>query len=231
ELCAAECKLSREEQDAFAKMSYERALKAQKENHFKDEIVPVTIKDRKGDITVDSDEEPARVRFEKIPTLRPVFQKDGTVTAANASTINDGAAAVVVMSAEAAQRMGVTPLAKIVAYSTASKAPEWFTTAPVDAMQRVLKRADLGVGDIDLFEINEAFAVVTLAANQALSLDPEKVNISGGAVALGHPIGASGARILATLIHGLRRTGGRRGLATLCIGGGEAVAMVVEMLA
>lgn len=231
ELCAAECKLSREEQDAFAKMSYERALKAQKENHFKDEIVPVTIKDRKGDITVDSDEEPARVRFEKIPSLRPVFQKDGTVTAANASTINDGAAAVVVMSAEAAQRMGVTPLARIVAYSTASKAPEWFTTAPVDAMKRVLKRADLAVGDIDLFEINEAFAVVTLAANQALSLDPEKVNISGGAVALGHPIGASGARILATLIHNLRRTGGRRGLATLCIGGGEAVAMVVEMLA
>ncbi|RMH89396.1 MAG: thiolase family protein [Calditrichaeota bacterium] len=230
ELCARECRISREEQDEFARKSYERALKAQKEGYFKEEIVPVTVQTRKGEQVVDQDEEPSRVNFEKLPTLRPVFEKDGTVTAANASTINDGAAAVVVMSQEAAEHLNVTPMARILAYATASKEPEWFTTAPVDAIQRVLQRAELSTDDIDLYEINEAFAVVTLVANQRLRLDPEKVNISGGAVALGHPIGASGARILTTLLYNLRRTGGKLGLASLCIGGGEAVAVIVEIL-
>ncbi len=230
ELCAEECNLSREEQDAFAKTSYQRAQKAIREGYFKDEIVPVTIKGRKGDTVVEIDEEPSRVNFEKMPTLRPVFRKDGTITAANASTINDGASALVTMAEETASGMNIRPLARIVAYATASKAPEWFTTAPIDAIRRVVKRADMSLEQIDLFEINEAFAVVTMAANQTLHLDPEKVNIAGGAVAIGHPIGASGARILTTLLYNLRRTGGRYGIASLCIGGGEAVAMIVEML-
>ncbi len=230
ELCASECHISREDQDEFAKTSYERALEAQQKGYFKDEIVPVTVKSKKGEIVVDSDEEPGRVKFEKIPNLKPAFQKDGTVTAANASTINDGAAALVVMNGDTAHKMNRQPLARIHSYSTASKAPEWFTTAPIDAIQRVLKKADMNVEDIDLFEINEAFAVVTLVANKELNIDPEKVNIAGGAVALGHPIGASGARILTTLLYNLRRTGGKRGIASLCIGGGEAVAVIVEML-
>lgn len=230
ELCAKECNISREEQDKYAIMSYERTLKAQKENYFKDEIVPVTIKGRKGDTVVELDEEPSKVNFEKIPGLKPVFQKDGTVTAANASSINDGASAVSVMAASVAEKKGIKPLAKIIAYSTASKAPEWFTTAPIDSIQKALKRADMNTGDIDLYEVNEAFAAVALVTNNTLKLDPEKVNISGGAIALGHPIGASGARILTTLIYNLKRTGGKRGLASLCIGGGEAVAVIIEMM-
>lgn len=229
EMCAEKCNISREDQDEFAVTSYKRALKAIEEKWFDEEIVPVTVKSRKGETIVDTDEEPGRVKFEKIPSLRPAFQKDGTITAANASTINDGASALVVMAAETAEKMNLKPLCKIVSYSTASKAPEWFTTAPIDAMQRVLKRSDLSIQDIDLFEINEAFSVVTMAANQEFNIDPEKVNVAGGAVAIGHPIGASGARILTTLLHNLKRTNGKRGLATLCIGGGEAVAVVVEM--
>jgi acetyl-CoA C-acetyltransferase len=230
EMCVKEYKFTREEQDAYAKQSYERALKAQKENLFKDEIVPVTIKTKKGDLVVEADEEPGKVNFEKMAGLKPVFEKDGTITAANASTINDGAAAVVVTSSEFARKKGLKLLARIVAYSTASKAPEWFTTAPIDAIQKALKKADLSVDAIDLFEINEAFAAVVMAANKTLKLDMRKVNITGGAVALGHPIGASGARILTTLLYNLKRTAGKFGLASLCIGGGEAVALVVEML-
>lgn len=229
EMCAEKCNISREDQDEFAITSYKRALNAIENKWFEEEIVPVTVKSRKGETVVDTDEEPGRVKFEKIPSLRPAFQKDGTITAANASTINDGASALVVMAAETAEKMNIKPLCKIVSYSTASKAPEWFTTAPIDAMHRVLKRSDLSIEDIDLFEINEAFSVVTMAANQEFNIDAEKVNVAGGAVAIGHPIGASGARILTTLLHNLKRTNGKRGLATLCIGGGEAVAVVVEM--
>ena len=174
------------------------------------------------------DEEPKKVKFEKIPTLKPAFMKDGTVTAANASKINDGAAALVVMSSENASRLGIKPLAKIIAYGSAAKKPEWFTTAPADAMEKIFKKAGITKDDIDLFEINEAFAVVNLAVNKMLGLDQGKININGGAVALGHPIGASGARILVTLIHALRRTGGKRGMAAICIGGGEASGMIVE---
>ena len=230
ELCARECHIPRDVQDEFARLSYERALTAQKEGYFTDEIIPVIVKTKKGEEVVDKDEEPARVKFEKIPTLKPAFEKEGTVTAANASTITDGASAVVVMNAETAAQMNIKPLARIHSYATASKEPEWFTTAPVDAIRRVLKKADMNVDDIDLYEINEAFAVVTLVANQQLNIPQEKVNIAGGAVALGHPIGASGARILTTLLYNLRRTGGKRGIASLCIGGGEAVAMLVEMV-
>jgi len=230
ELCARECTISREDQDELARISYERALNAQKQNYFADEIIPITIKGRKGEVIVAEDEEPKRVKFEKIPKLRPVFEKEGTVTAANASSINDGASALVVISAETASAMEIEPMAKIIAYSAAAKEPEWFTTAPIDAIQKVLKKMDLSVNDIDLYEINEAFAVVTIAANRTLKLDPEKVNITGGAIALGHPIGASGARILTTLLYNLRRTGGKRGIASLCIGGGEAVAVLVEMI-
>lgn len=230
ELCARECNLSREDQDKYAILSYQRAITAQKNNYFKNEIVPVVIKGRKGDTVVDMDEEPGKVNFEKIPSLRPVFQKDGTVTAANASSINDGASAIVVVAGETAEKKNIKPVAKIIAYSTASKAPEWFTTAPIDSIRKVLKKADMTTDDIDLYEVNEAFAAVSLVTNRTLNLDAEKVNISGGAIALGHPIGASGARILTTLLSNLERTGGKRGLASLCIGGGEAVAMIVEML-
>lgn len=230
ELCARECHIPREAQDEFAVLSYKRALKAREKGWFKEEIVPVTVKSRKGELIVDQDEEPGKVKFEKIAGLRPAFEKDGTVTAANASKINDGAAAVVVMSAEAARDLDISPMARIVSYSTASKDPEWFTTAPADAIQALLDRTGYSKDDIDLYEINEAFAVVSLAVNQILGLDVEKVNIAGGAVALGHPIGASGARILTTLLYNLKRTGGKRGIASLCIGGGEAVAMLVEML-
>ncbi len=229
ELCARECKISREDQDELARISYERALNAQKQNYFAEEIIPVTVKGRKGEVIVAEDEEPKRVKFEKMPKLRPVFEKEGTVTAANASSINDGASALVVMAAETASAMEITPMAKIIGYSAAAKEPEWFTTAPIDAIQKVLKKTDLSVDDIDLYEINEAFAVVTIAANRRLKLNPEKVNITGGAIALGHPIGASGARILTTLLYNLKRTGGKRGIASLCIGGGEAVAVLVEM--
>ncbi len=230
ELCARECNIPREAQDEFAVLSYKRALEAQEKGYFKEEIVPVPVPQKKGEIIVEEDEEPKKARFEKIPTLRPAFEKDGTVTAANASKINDGASAVVVMAEETAQSLGIKPLARIVAQATASKDPEWFTTAPADAIQRVLQKAQMTVDDIDLFEINEAFAVVTIAVDNILGIPVEKVNIAGGAVALGHPIGASGARILTTLIHNLKRTGGKRGIASLCIGGGEAVAVIIEMM-
>jgi acetyl-CoA C-acetyltransferase len=230
ELCARECKISREAQDEFAIMSYQRALQAQQQGWFNEEIVPVVIKGKGEDILVQKDEEPEKVKFDKIRSLKPVFEKEGTVTAANASKINDGAAALMLMSAEMARKLKLQPLAKILGYRTASKAPEWFTTAPADAISLLLKNKGLSITDIDLFEINEAFAVVSLAVNQLLKLSVEKVNIAGGAVALGHPIGASGARILTTLLYNLKRTKAKHGIASLCIGGGEAVALLVEMM-
>ena len=230
ELCAAECNFSREEQDEFAIMSYKRALAAQENGWFKDEIVPVEIKGRKGTVVVDRDEEPAKVNFEKIKTLRTVFKKDGTVTAANASSIDDGASAVVVTSDEKAAQMGVKPLAKIIAHESHAQEPDWFTTAPIEAIKKVLKKANMKLEDIELFEINEAFAVVPMVASKKLNIPYDKINIHGGAVAMGHPIGASGSRILATLIYAMKRKGLKYGLATLCIGGGEASAMIIEIL-
>ncbi len=229
ELCARECKIDREVQDAYATESYQRAQKAIADGAFEAEIAPVEIPRRKGDpVVVDTDEEPGRVNFDKIPALRPAFDKEGSVTAANASSINDGAAAVLLMSADEAARRGLAPLARIVAQASAAQAPEWFTTAPNKAIRKALEKAGLGVGDIDLYEINEAFAVVAVANNQLLELDPAKVNVRGGAVALGHPIGASGTRVLVTLLYAMKDTGAKRGLASLCIGGGEASALIVE---
>ncbi|OAN63455.1 acetyl-CoA acetyltransferase [Balneola sp. EhC07] len=231
EICAKECKISREEQDEFAIESYKRAQDAQEKGYFDNELIKVKVTDRKGNVTiVDKDEEVARVNFDKIPNLRPVFDKEGTVTAANASSINDGAAAVLVMSAEKAKELGIKPIAKILSHGSAAKAPEWFTTAPSDAIPIALKKANLSIDKIDLFEINEAFSVVSIANNQILELDPEKVNIHGGAVSIGHPIGCSGARIVVTLLHALKRTGGKYGCAGICNGGGGASALVVEML-
>lgn len=231
EICAKECKISREEQDEFAIESYKRAQDAQEKGYFDNELIKVKVTDRKGNVTiVDKDEEVARVNFDKIPNLRPVFDKEGTVTAANASSINDGAAAVLVMSAEKAKELGLKPIAKILSHGSAAKAPEWFTTAPSDAIPIALKKANLSIDKIDLFEINEAFSVVSIANNQILELDPEKVNIHGGAVSIGHPIGCSGARIVVTLLHALKRTGGKYGCAGICNGGGGASALVVEML-
>ncbi len=231
ELCASECGISREEQDAFAIESYKRALNAYDEGYFEDEVIRVKITGRKGDVTIfDKDEELARVNFDKIPSLRPVFEKDGTVTAANASSINDGAAAVLLMSEEKAAELGLTPIARIKSHASAAKAPEWFTTAPADAIPIALDRAGISKDDVDLFEINEAFSVVSLANNQILELDPEKVNVHGGAVSIGHPIGCSGARIVVTLLHALKRTGGKLGCAGICNGGGGASALVIEMI-
>ena len=230
ELCARENKLSREDQDNFALQSYERANKAIADGVFKDEIVPVTISSRRGDTVVDSDEEPGRLKVEKVPSLRPVFEKEGTVTAANASSINDGAAAMIVCSEEYAKSQGLDPVAKIIAQGWHGQDPEWFTTAPVGAVSSALKSCGKSVNDIDLFEINEAFSAVALACSHSLEIPSEKVNINGGAVALGHPIGASGARILVTLLHALKKQGGKFGCASLCNGGGEATAVVVEML-
>jgi acetyl-CoA C-acetyltransferase len=231
EICAKDKGISREDQDAFAAESYRRAQAAVAAGVFKDEIAPVTIAGKKGEQTVvDSDEEPGRGNPAKFASLRPAFDKAGTVTAANASSINDGAAAVVLASADKARELGLKPLARIVAYASHAQAPEWFTTAPVFAVQKALAKAGLSIDDIDLFEINEAFSVVSLACNQGLGVDPAKVNIHGGAVALGHPIGGSGTRILVTLLHNLARTGKRYGVASLCIGGGEAVAIVVERI-
>jgi len=231
DLCARECNISREDQDKYAITSYKRAIEATEKGYFKDEVIKMKVKDRKGNVTeVEKDEELDKVRFEKIPQLRPVFDKEGTVTAANASSINDGAAAVLVMSAEKAKELGLKPLAKILSHASAAKAPEWFTTAPADAIPIALKRAGLSKNDIDLFEINEAFSVVALANNQILELDPEKVNIHGGAVSIGHPLGCSGARIIVTLIHALKRTKGKYGCAGICNGGGGASSFVIEML-
>jgi len=230
ELCASECGFSREDQDEFAAESYRRSQKAIEEGYFADEITPVKVTDRKGNVEkVENDEEPSRVKFDKIPKLRPVFKKDGTITAANASTINDGAAALIVMSKEKADELGVEPLAYLRSQSSAAKAPEWFTTAPADAIPLAISKSGVSKDDIDLFEINEAFSVVTLANNEILELDPDKVNIYGGAVSMGHPIGCSGARILVTLLYALKRTGGEVGCAGICNGGGGASAVVVEM--
>ncbi|MDF2433644.1 MAG: acetyl-CoA C-acetyltransferase [Mucilaginibacter sp.] len=231
ELCAVECNISREEQDAFAIESYKRAQNAQAAGKFSQEITPVELKDKKGSISIlDEDEEPKAVKFDKIPALKPVFKKTGTVTAANASTLNDGAAALVLMSKEKANKMGIKPLAKIVSYADAQQAPEWFTTAPSKAIPLALHRAGLSAGDMDYFEINEAFSVVAIANNQLLKLDPAKVNVNGGAVALGHPLGASGARIIVTLLHVLQQNQGKYGAAGICNGGGGASAMVIENL-
>lgn len=230
ELCASQEKFSREEQDNFATRSYQRAITAQKESWFVNEIAPVEVKSRAGVTTVSEDEEPGKVKFDKIPVLKPAFKKDGTITAANASSIDDGAAAIVVSSQEFATEKGLKPIAKIIAHCSYAQSPEWFTTAPTSAIKKVLNKANMKVEDIDLFEINEAFSVVPMHTIRELGLDENKVNVCGGAVALGHPIGASGARILATLIHSLIRTGGKYGVASLCIGGGEANAMIIEIL-
>ncbi|HKY35975.1 MAG TPA: acetyl-CoA C-acyltransferase [Polyangiaceae bacterium] len=229
ELCAKEHGLTRELQDEFAKHSYTLASAAQKSGAFAKEIVPVPIAQKKGDpLQVSDDEEPGRGDPSKFDKLRPAFAKDGTITAANASSINDGAAALVLASESAVKRLGLRPLARIVGYGGAAQAPEWFTTAPALAIDATLKKLGLAVEDIDLWEINEAFSCVTMACTKLAGIDPEKVNVRGGAVALGHPIGASGARILVTLLGAMHDRGAQRGLATLCIGGGEAVAVVVE---
>ncbi len=231
EICARECNISREEQDEFAITSYKRAIKAHEEGYFDDEIIEMKVKDRKGNVSkVTMDEELKRINYDKVPKLNPVFEKDGTVTPANASSINDGAAAVLLMSEEKAEELGFTPLARIVSQASAAKQPEWFTTAPADAMPKAMKRANIEKDEINLFEINEAFSVVSLANEQILELNPEKVNIHGGAVSIGHPIGCSGARIIVTLLHALKRTEGRYGCAGICNGGGGASAMVLEML-
>lgn len=228
ELCVREYKMTREQQDQFAIHSYQKAQKAATDQVFQAELVPLEIKDRKGTQTINIDEEPGKVLWDKIPTLKPAFDKEGSITAANASKINDGAAALVLMSQAAAQAQGLQSLAKITAYSEFAQDPKWFTTAPVGAIKSVLAKANLTVQDIDLWEVNEAFANVTLAAIQELSIPTERVNIHGGAIAIGHPIGASGARILTTLVHALKTHNKKYGLATLCIGGGEAVAMIIE---
>jgi acetyl-CoA C-acetyltransferase len=228
ELCARECGITREMQDEFAVLSYKRAQQAVNDGFFKDEIIGVPVKGKKGEELVLLDEEPFKTNFDKIPALRPAFQKDGTVTAANSSKINDGAAAVVVMSEEKAAALNIKPLARIVGFASAAKQPEWFTTAPADVIPKVLKKTNLHLADIDLFEVNEAFAVVALAVNKLAGLDINKVNVHGGAVALGHPIGASGARIVVTLLSALKRRELRRGMATICIGGGEASGLIVE---
>jgi len=229
ELAAEKYKFSREAQDDYAIKSYKRSAAAWEAGKFKDEVVGVEIKDRKGNITVvNEDEEYKNVKFEKIPQLRTVFQKDGTVTAANASTINDGAAAMVLMSADKAKELGLKPLAVIRSYADAAQEPEWFTTAPAKALPKALDKAGVSKDDIDLFELNEAFSVVALANMEILGLDADKVNVNGGAVALGHPLGCSGARILVTLVHALNNNGKRYGAAGICNGGGGASAMVVE---
>ena len=230
ELCAKERHIDRQAQDKFATLSYQRAIESSKNGKFKDEIVPVEIKVGKETKLMDTDEEPFRGKLEKFPELRPAFQKDGTVTAANASSLNDGAAALVVASKRLASELGVKPIARIVGQASHAQAPEWFTTAPVDAVRKLLTRTDKKVEDIDLFEINEAFSVVSLACMSDLKIDEKKVNIRGGAVAMGHPIGASGARILTTLVHALRAEHKRFGVAAICIGGGEASAVLVEAL-
>jgi len=229
ELCAAKYRLTRKELDDFALESYRRAREAIATGTFKREIVPIEVPQRKGTpVVVTDDEEPNRVDLDKLRELKPVFQEDGVLTVGNSPSCNDGAAAVVVMGEEEAAHLGLAPMARIVGYAGAALAPEWFTIAPVEAITRVLKTTGLSIGDIDLFEINEAFSAVSLAINRELGLDHKKVNVNGGAVALGHPIGATGARILTTLLHAMEARDARRGMASLCIGGGEALAMVVE---
>ena len=228
--CAAKYQFTREQQDAFAIASVTRAQEAARSGAFDAEIAPVTLKTRKGEVTVSVDEGPAKARLDKIASLKPAFRKDGTITAASSSSINDGAAAMVLMRASTAQRLGCKPLARIVGHATHAQAPEWFSTAPVGATEKLLKKIGWQVGDVDLWEINEAFAVVPMALMADLKIPHDKVNVNGGVCALGHPIGASGARILVTLVHALKARGLQRGLATLCIGGGEATAMAIELI-
>lgn len=228
EICVKENHFTREQQDEFAVDSYKKAQTAIEKGYFKNEIVPVTLESKKGPTIIDKDEEPFNTKFDKIPTLRPAFDKEGTITAANASKINDGGAAHVLMTEGEAKRRGVKPLARIVAQATYAHDPKYFTTAPVGAIKAALKEANLRINEIDLWEINEAFAAVTMVAMKELEIPAAKVNVHGGAVAIGHPIGASGARIFATLINALHLRQSRYGLATLCIGGGEAVAVIVE---
>ncbi len=228
ELCAKDHKFSREEQDAFAIESYKRSAAAWGAGKFKNEIVPVTVKTKKGDVEFAEDEEYKNVNFEKIPTLKPVFQKDGTVTAANASTMNDGAAAVILMSKEKADALGIKPLAKIKGFADAEQAPEWFTTTPSLAVPKAVEKAGLKMGDINYFELNEAFSVVGLANIKMMNLDASKVNVNGGAVSLGHPLGASGARIIVTLLNVLKQNKAKYGAAGICNGGGGASALVIE---
>jgi acetyl-CoA C-acetyltransferase len=228
--CAAKYNFSREQQDAFAIASVQRAQAATSSGAFDAEIAPVTVKTRTGETAISIDEGPAKAKLDKISSLKPAFKKDGTITAASSSSINDGAAAVVMMRASTAAKLGCTPLAKIVSHATHAQAPEWFSTAPVGATQKALARAGWNVADVDLWEINEAFAVVPLALMTELGISHDIVNVNGGACALGHPIGASGARIIVTLIHALKARGLQRGLATLCIGGGEGTALALELL-
>ncbi|MGB1306804.1 MAG: acetyl-CoA C-acyltransferase [Flavobacteriales bacterium] len=231
ELCAKEMNFSREQQDAFAIESYNRSASAWENGKFKDEVVPVAVPQRRGDdLIVSEDEEYKNVKMDKIPNLRPVFDKDGTVTAANASTLNDGAAALLLMSAEKAKELGLKPLAKIRSYADAAHQAEWFTTAPAKALPIALDKANLSTSDVDYFELNEAFSVVGLANIEKLGLDAAKVNVNGGAVSLGHPLGCSGARIIVTLLHVLQQNNAKVGAAGICNGGGGASAMVVEMI-
>lgn len=228
--CAAKYHFTREQQDAYAIESVKRAQAATESGAFAAEITPVTVSTRKGDVTVSIDEGPAKAKLDKISSLKPAFKKDGTITAASSSSINDGAAALVLMRESTAKELGCKPLARIVAHATHAQEPEWFTTAPVGATQKALKKAGWTAADVDLWEVNEAFAVVPMAVMAELGVPRDKVNVNGGACALGHPIGASGARILVTLLHALQARGGKRGLATLCIGGGEGTAMAIEMV-
>lgn len=228
ELCAKDCNISREDQDAFAIESYQRSQKAWNDGKFADEVVPVTIETKKGTVVIDKDEEPFSVKFDKIPTLKPAFIKDGTVTAANASTMNDGAAALVLMSKEKADELGIKPLAIIKSYADAEQAPEWFTTTPALALPKAVAKAGLQMGDLDFIELNEAFSVVGIANCKKMNLDSAKVNVNGGAVSLGHPLGCSGARIIVTLINVLKQNNGKIGGAGICNGGGGASAIVIE---
>ncbi|HUI62093.1 MAG TPA: thiolase family protein, partial [Steroidobacteraceae bacterium] len=227
---AARYNFTRAAQDAFAAESVRRALHALESGEFDAEVTPVSVKSRKGDVVISRDETPGTCDLSRISTLKPAFGKDGTVTAASSSSISDGAAAVVLMSAAAAQARGLKPLARVLAYASHAQEPEWFTLAPVGAIKKTLAKLGWRPHDADLYEINEAFAAVTMAAMRDVDIDHSRVNVNGGACALGHPVGATGARILTTLLHALRRRGGRRGIASLCIGGGEAVALAVEML-
>ena len=228
--CAAKYNFTREQQDTFAIASVQRAQAATTSGAFAAEITPVTVKNRSGETVVSIDEGPGKARLDKIPTLKPAFKKDGTITAASSSSINDGAAALVMARASTAAQLGAKPLARIVAHTTHAQAPNWFATAPVGAVQKLLAKTGWSVGDVDLWEINEAFAVVPMALMAEMSIPHAIVNVNGGACALGHPIGASGARIMVTLVHALQARGLKRGVATLCIGGGEATALAVELL-
>jgi len=230
DICAAENQVSREDQDAFAIESYKRSQMAWESGKFRDEVVPVTIASKKGDVIVDKDEEPWNVKFDKIASLKPAFGKEGTVTAANASTMNDGAAAVVLMSKEKAEGLGIKPLAILRGYADAEQEPVWFTTTPSIAVPKAVKRAGLEMSDIDFVELNEAFSVVGIVNSKKMNLDPAKVNVHGGAVSLGHPLGCSGARIIVTLLNVLKHRGGKYGAAGICNGGGGASAMVIELV-